>query len=70
VKQGPFFGCGQVGLSYMKYGYHCEECEDAIWPATTRAELAWLRDRIHVVKEVARHAQTGLDTWMLEGLDF
>ncbi len=54
----------------MKYGYHCEECEDAVWPATTRAELMWLKDRVHVVKEVARHVQTGLDTWMLEGLDF
>ncbi len=54
----------------MQYGYHCEECEEAIFPATTRAELAWLKDRLHVVREVAKHVQTGLDTWMLEGLEF
>jgi len=54
----------------MQYGFQCEECEQAIFPATTRSELAWLRDRIHVVREVAKHAQTGLDTWMLDGLDF
>jgi hypothetical protein len=54
----------------VSYGYHCEECEEAIWPATTRAELAWLRDRQHVVREVARHVQAGLDTWIVEGLEF
>ncbi len=54
----------------MKYGYHCEECEDAIWPATTRSELAWLRNREHVVREVANHVSGGLDTWMMEALDF
>ena len=41
-----------------------------IFPATTRAELVWLKDRTHIVREVANHVQTGLDTWMLEGLDF
>lgn len=54
----------------MKHGYHCEECEDAIWPATTRSELAWLRQKQHIVQEVSRHLQSGLDTWMVEGLDF
>ncbi|MDQ2680631.1 MAG: hypothetical protein M3Y21_06375 [Candidatus Eremiobacteraeota bacterium] len=54
----------------MQYGYQCEDCERAIWPATTRAELAWLKDRVHVVREVAKHSQTGLDTWIVEGLDF
>ncbi len=54
----------------MTYGYQCEECEEAVWPATTRVELQWLRDRAHVAREVARHVQGGLDTWMVEGLDF
>ncbi|PZR56332.1 MAG: hypothetical protein DLM50_08675 [Candidatus Meridianibacter frigidus] len=54
----------------MQYGYQCEDCEIAIFPATTRAELSWLRDRVHVVREVAKHAHTGLDSWMLEGLAF
>ena len=54
----------------MRYGYHCEECEEAIWPATTRTELEWLKNRIHVVKEVAQHVQAGLDTWIVEGLEF
>ena len=52
------------------YGYHCEECEEAIWPVAPRAELAWLKDREHVAREVARHTQAGLDTWISEGLDF
>ena len=42
----------------------------AIFPTTTRSELAWLKDRIHVVREVARHSGGGLDTWMMEGLNF
>ena len=54
----------------MKYGYHCEECEEAAWPATSRAELDWLRRREHVAREVASHVQAGLDTWIAEGLDF
>jgi hypothetical protein len=54
----------------VPFGYHCEECEEAIWPATTRAELVWLKNRRHVVKEVAQHVSGGLDTWMVEGLDF
>ena len=57
-------------LPEMQYGFQCEECEEAVFPSTTRSELAWLRDRLHVVREVAKHAQTGLDTWMLEGMDF
>jgi methionyl-tRNA synthetase len=54
----------------MQFGYQCEECEQAIFPATTRSELTWLKDRTHIVREVAKHVHTGLDTWMLEGLDF
>jgi len=54
----------------MQFGYKCEECELAVWPATTRSELAWLRNRQHVVREVAKHVSGGLDSWMVEGLDF
>ncbi|HUN30248.1 MAG TPA: hypothetical protein VMV65_10620, partial [Alphaproteobacteria bacterium] len=54
----------------MQYGYQCEDCEVAIFPTTTRSELAWLRDRVHVVREVAKHSGDGLDTWMMEGLGF
>ena len=54
----------------MANGYQCEDCEVAIWPATTRAELAWLKDRVHVVREVAKHTHGGLDSWIVEGLDF
>jgi hypothetical protein len=54
----------------MRFGYACEECEEAIWLATTRAELQWLRSRRHVVREVQRHLSAGLDGWMDEGLVF
>ena len=54
----------------MQYGYQCEDCQEAVWPTTTRAELEWLRKRRHVVREVAQHASTGLDSWMREGLAF
>lgn len=54
----------------MTYGYHCEECEDAVWPATTRGELTWLKNREHVVREVASHVSGGLDTWIMEALAF
>jgi len=54
----------------MQYGYHCEECEEAVWPAAPRSELQWLKDRAHVVREVAKHVQGGLDTWISEGMAF
>ena len=54
----------------MEFGYQCEECEEAIWPATTRSELDWLRRRRHLVAEVRRHLSGGLDGWMEEGLEF
>lgn len=54
----------------MRYGYHCEECEEAIWPATARTELEWLRNREHIAREVAQHVQGGLDTWITESLEF
>ncbi len=54
----------------MQFGYQCEECEEAVWPATTRSELTWLRNRKHVVREVLKHVSAGLDSWIMEGLDF
>jgi hypothetical protein len=42
----------------------------AVFPTTTRAELAWLRDRVHVAREVAKHSSGGLDSWMMDGLAF
>jgi hypothetical protein len=54
----------------VQYGYQCEDCETAIFPTTTRAELQWLKDRVHVVREVTKHSSGGLDTWMMEGLSF
>ena len=53
-----------------RHGYACEDCNVAIYPTTTRAELAWLKDRAHVAREVARHSSGGLDHWMTEGLAF
>jgi hypothetical protein len=54
----------------MQYGYQCEDCEVAIFPTTTRGELAWLRDRVHVVREMLKHTGTGLDQWMMDGFEF
>ena len=54
----------------MQHGFQCEDCEVAIFPTTTRTKLAWLRDRIHVVREVAKYTDGGLDMWMSEGLTF
>jgi hypothetical protein len=54
----------------MQYGFKCEDCEVAVFPTTTRGELAWLRDRAHIAREVAKHSTNGLDTWMMQGLEF
>ena len=54
----------------MQFGYQCEECEEAIWLPTTRAELRWLSSRRHVVREVVGHLSAGLDGWMDDGLGF
>ncbi|HZO93369.1 MAG TPA: hypothetical protein VFB22_06330 [Candidatus Baltobacteraceae bacterium] len=51
-------------------GYKCEDCEEAIWLATSAPELQWLRSRRHLVREVRRHMSGGLDGWMEEGLAF
>ncbi len=52
------------------YGYYCEDCAEGVWPATTRMELKWLRDRERLVREVASHLAGGVDSWMEEGLTF
>ncbi len=54
----------------MPFGYHCEECEDAVFFTTTRSELQWLKRRAHIVAEVGKHMSTGLDAWMADGLEF
>ena len=54
----------------VRFGYQCEECEQAIWLATTRAELQWLKNRRHIVREVRAHVSGGLEGWMDEGLAF
>ena len=54
----------------MSAGYQCEECEQAVWLATTRAELTWLRNRKHIVREVLKHVSAGLDSWIMEGHEF
>ena len=41
----------------MQYGYHCEQCEEAIWPAAPRTELQWLKDREHLVREIAKRVR-------------
>lgn len=41
----------------------------AIFLVAPRGELAWLRDRAHVVREVAKHADS-LDSWMADGIAF
>jgi hypothetical protein len=53
-----------------RIGYLCEDDGELVWPATTRTELTWLRNRRHIVAEVARHMQGGIDSWMREGLEF
>ena len=51
-------------------GFVCEDCGDVVWLSQGSVHLRWLRDREHVVLEVAEHASSGLDTWMMEGLAF
>ncbi len=48
----------------------CEECGEVAWLSQGAVHLRWLRDREHVAREVAEHASSGLDTWMVEGLAF
>jgi hypothetical protein len=54
----------------MMIGYACEDCGEVVWPAAPPGEIRWLRDRRHIVREVAGHLHSGLDSWMAEGLAF
>lgn len=54
----------------MRYGYACEDCGDVVWISQGVTHLRWLRDREHIVREVADHSSAGLDLWMTEGLEF
>ncbi len=54
----------------MRFGYACEECGEVAWISQGLTNLRWLRDREHIVREVAEHASSGLDLWMTEGLAF
>ena len=54
----------------MRYGLGCEDCGDVVLLAQGMTHIRWLRDREHIVREVAEHASSGLDTWMNEGLAF
>ena len=37
---------------------------------TTRSNLRWIKDRAHLAREVLRHSNDGLDSWMMEALAF
>lgn len=54
----------------MRSGFACEECGEVTWLAQGLTHLRWLRDREHIVREVAEHASSGLDLWMTDGLEF
>ena len=41
-----------------------------VWLSQGLTHLRWLRDREHIVREVAEHTSSGLETWMAEGLAF
>lgn len=51
-------------------GFVCQDCGEVRWLNQGVLHVRWLRDREHVVREVAQHASSGLDTWMDEGLAF
>jgi len=54
----------------VRCGFVCEDCGEAKWVSQGPTHLAWLRDREHIVREVADHTSSGLETWMAEGLAF
>jgi hypothetical protein len=54
----------------VRSGFACEECGEAKWLSQGSTHLTWLRDREHVVREVAEHTSSGLETWMADGLAF
>ena len=54
----------------MRYGFACEDCGEVMWVSQGLTHLRWLRDREHIVREVAEHTSSGMETWMTEGLAF
>jgi hypothetical protein len=54
----------------VRSGLGCEDCGEVLWISQGLVNLRWLRDREHVVREVAEHSTSGLETWMNEGLAF
>lgn len=54
----------------MRSGFACEDCGEVVWISQGLAHLRWLRDREHIVREVAEHASAGLEVWMTSGLEF
>lgn len=54
----------------MRSGLACEDCGEVLWISQGTVHLRWLRDREHIVREVAEHSSSGLETWMNEGLAF
>jgi hypothetical protein len=51
-------------------GLACEDCGEVIWLSQGGVNVRWLRDREHIVQEVAEHSTSGLETWMQQGLAF
>lgn len=54
----------------MRSGLTCEDCGEVLWLSQGPVNVRWLRDREHVLREVAEHSTSGLETWMNEGLAF
>jgi hypothetical protein len=54
----------------MRYGLACEDCGEVLMISQGLLHVRWLRDREHIVREVAEHSSSGLETWMNEGLAF
>ena len=54
----------------MRSGLACQDCGEVVWISQGELHVRWLRDREHIVREVAQHSSSGLDTWMNDGLAF
>lgn len=54
----------------MRCGFACQDCGNVVWLSQGITHVRWLRDREHVVREVAEHSSAGIDIWMTDGLKF
>jgi hypothetical protein len=54
----------------MRSALVCEDCGESLRLTQGPLNARWLRDREHIVREVAEHCTSGLETWMNEGLAF